>query len=173
MSPDIGEVIAVGIGLVFWGIMTGGRGGGGMCVPWPLSWDASYCCWPEAPVEACGGCGRVEVEAGTFSAIVTRCQENNIQRKTIWSTKQGKESKDVETALDQGGTSVERERQEGEGERLAISNEPMQSVKEQSQKKNSELEGGERRGDQYQGTKRRFLKREKIKVKITDRVGKK
>lgn len=85
----------------------------------------------------------------------------------------GKESKDVETALDQGGTSVEQEGQGGEGERLAISNEPMQSVKEQSQKKNSELEGGERRGDQYQGTKRRFLKREKIKVKITDRVGKK
>lgn len=28
--PDIGDVIAVGIGLVFCGITTGGSGGGGM-----------------------------------------------------------------------------------------------------------------------------------------------
>lgn len=107
----------------------------------------------------------MEVEAGTFSAIVTRCQENNIQRKTIWSTKQGKESKDVETALDQGGTSVERERQEGEGERLAISNEPMQSVKEQSQKKivNSKAESGA--GISIKAPKGGFLRERKIQVK--------
>jgi hypothetical protein len=30
MPPDMGEVIAVGIGLVFWGMITGGRGGGGI-----------------------------------------------------------------------------------------------------------------------------------------------
>mgnify|MGYP006950200819 CR=1 FL=1 len=37
-TPDMGEVMAVGIGLVFWGIITGGRGGGGMWdwLPWPL-----------------------------------------------------------------------------------------------------------------------------------------
>jgi hypothetical protein len=29
--PDIGEDIAVGIGLVFCGMMTGGSGGGGIC----------------------------------------------------------------------------------------------------------------------------------------------
>ena len=36
--PDMGEEMAVGIGLVFWGITTGGRGGGGMCegLVWPL-----------------------------------------------------------------------------------------------------------------------------------------
>lgn len=40
-SP-IGEVIAVGIGFVFCGIITGGRGGGGICegLPW-LLWPFS------------------------------------------------------------------------------------------------------------------------------------
>src|SRR5579871_898461 len=28
--PDIGDVMAVGIGLVFWGMITGGSGGGGI-----------------------------------------------------------------------------------------------------------------------------------------------
>lgn len=34
-SPVIGDVIAVGIGLVFWGITTGGNGGGGICAGFP------------------------------------------------------------------------------------------------------------------------------------------
>ena len=61
-----------------------------------------------------------------------------------------------------------------EGENLAMEREKMQRLRSSHKIKKiiSELEGGERRGDQYQGTKRRFLKREKIKVKITDGVGK-
>jgi hypothetical protein len=34
--PDMGELMAVGIGLLFWGIITGASGGGGMCCcGWP------------------------------------------------------------------------------------------------------------------------------------------
>jgi hypothetical protein len=37
ISPVNGDVIAVGIGLLFWGMTTGGRGGGGICgFIWPL-----------------------------------------------------------------------------------------------------------------------------------------
>ena len=35
--PDMGELIAVGMGFVFWGMMTGASGGGGMCC-WGLPW---------------------------------------------------------------------------------------------------------------------------------------
>ena len=47
-ETDIGEVIAVGIGLVFWGIITGGRGGGGM-------WLDCAWFWPGAEAEGAGG----------------------------------------------------------------------------------------------------------------------
>jgi hypothetical protein len=46
----MGEVIAVGIGLVFWGMITGGRGGGGMwlLVPEPFCPGAEAGgAWPE------------------------------------------------------------------------------------------------------------------------------
>lgn len=72
--PDMGEVIAVGIGFVFCGIATGGRGGGGICdgVGWPFPW-ASNCCWPGAPAEGWGGGGsEEEVVGGAFSAIVSK-----------------------------------------------------------------------------------------------------
>lgn len=69
MPPDKGEVMAVGIGLV-WGMITGGRGGGGMWDGfWPLPWAASNC-WFGAPAGAWAAGMEDGVEAGTFSAIV-------------------------------------------------------------------------------------------------------
>lgn len=72
MLPEIGEVIAVGIGLVFCGMTTGGRGGGGMWdgLVWPLPWALSNC-WFWAPAVDWGGdCMEEGVEAVAFSAIV-------------------------------------------------------------------------------------------------------
>ena len=54
-SPS--AVIAVGLGLLFCGITTGGSGGGGMWAGLlcPLVVVGSYCCWPGAPTNVGGG----------------------------------------------------------------------------------------------------------------------
>ena len=77
LASILGDVMAVGIGFVFWGITTGGNGGGGIWegFPWPLLVPLSYddCC-PGAPanVDGGGGSGIEEVEdMGSVSAIVT------------------------------------------------------------------------------------------------------
>jgi len=73
----VGDVMAVGMGFVFWGITTGGSGGGGMCAgfPWPLLVPLSYgCCCPGAPAKVGGSGGRAieeEEDMGSISAIVT------------------------------------------------------------------------------------------------------
>jgi hypothetical protein len=66
--------MAVGMGLVFCGITTGGKGGGGIWAgfPWPLLVPVSYGCWPGAPANVWGGGGSDmadEEVKGSVSAI--------------------------------------------------------------------------------------------------------
>ena len=75
----VGEVMAVGIGLLFWGITTGGNGGGGMWAgfPCPLLTPLSYCgCCPGAPAKV-GGRGGSDIEEeediGSVSAMLINC----------------------------------------------------------------------------------------------------
>lgn len=58
---------AVGIGLLFCGMTTGGRGGGGICegLTDPMGLLGSYCCWPGAPAKVGGG-GRDIVDVGSM-----------------------------------------------------------------------------------------------------------
>lgn len=66
-SPDMGEVMAVGMGFVFCGMCSGG---GGMCagLDWPF-WPFSK---PGAPALGWGGGGSwLEVGGGPFSAILS------------------------------------------------------------------------------------------------------
>ena len=68
---DIGDVIAVGIGLLFWGMTTGGSGGGGICagLPWPFVAELPKSGCPGAPADEGGGGRDVEEDDGVISAI--------------------------------------------------------------------------------------------------------
>src|SRR3569833_176612 len=77
LSPlPMGDVMAVGMGLLFCGMC---RGGGGMCAPpEPPFWLLSK---PGAPAFGWGGGGRLAaVEGGTFSAMMVK---DALQRR--WS----------------------------------------------------------------------------------------
>ena len=80
-SPP-GEVTAVGIGLVFCGMTTGGRGGGGMWAGLlcPLD-DPSYDCWPGAAAKLGGG-GR-DMEGGEARLFMSAM---SVRRWTVFTS---------------------------------------------------------------------------------------
>lgn len=86
-SPP-GDVMAVGIGFVFCGITTGGRGGGGIWAGFacPLVVPFSYCCWPGAPAKFGGG-GRDSEDGVAMLSTCAICEGEEDKRSAIleWS----------------------------------------------------------------------------------------
>ena len=71
-SPP-GDATAVGIGLVFCGMTTGGSGGGGMCagLPWPFVVALLYGSCPGAPAKVGGGGSDIErVDGKPFASAI-------------------------------------------------------------------------------------------------------